>query len=515
MAFPTAVRRGLAVSSTTNTASWTPSFTFTSLNTAVASGERVLWRCYVAVDGNGGGSLSETSGSGWAVEKYDANGIAAAGALFTLETTGAYAASAFPAITITLAAGTEQYSAIMLASKVASGATIGTLTATSTNGSSTNSNPPAITNSSGAARDVQVDAFRAGDAQVVATIAPTNYGNLLTQAGASTTGASSNTAERQINIANGGTEDPGTFTSVTEQWATITFGFYEIAAAGGGATLTAAGGTYAVTGSTAALRRNVPVVAAGGSYSLTGKTATLSRQIKIIAVAGAYALAGTAASLRRAVTLAAVSGSYAVTGKAATLSKGAITLLAAAGSYIVTGTAAALKAGYRIFARSYTGATAPALDPNGFPDPRTYTLTGSTAALLRGTKVLGAAGSYLLNGAAALLNSGLRLTGGSGAHVYTGTQAALLKGNRITAGGIAYAVTGKSAALKIAYRVPASPGAYALVGSLAGLTIGTGSLNYTLPAIAGAYVLTPAAVQFRRPFPPFLILTPDPIPAEV
>lgn len=99
------------------------------------------------------------------------------------------------------------------------------------NGSSTNSNPPSITNSSGASRDVTVVCTRSGDSTVVATAAPTNYSNLQTQAGGGTGGASTNTAERQINIANSGSEDPGTFTSASEQWACFTFGIYEYTAA--------------------------------------------------------------------------------------------------------------------------------------------------------------------------------------------------------------------------------------------------------------------------------------------
>lgn len=84
-------------------------------------------------------------------------------------------------------------------------------------GSSTNSDPPA----SHAVRitaDHLVFVCRAGDATVQATAAPTNYTNLDTQTASGSTGASIAVARRELNITSGSTEDPGTFTSATEQW---------------------------------------------------------------------------------------------------------------------------------------------------------------------------------------------------------------------------------------------------------------------------------------------------------
>lgn len=104
----------------------------------------------------------------------------------------------------------------------------GVPTATSANGNSTNSNPPNI--DMGTSRNHLWVATRSGDSTVVASVAPTSYTNLQTQAAAGTGGASSNTAEYSTTSA---TEDPGTFTSATEQWVSFTVGIPPADATGG------------------------------------------------------------------------------------------------------------------------------------------------------------------------------------------------------------------------------------------------------------------------------------------
>jgi hypothetical protein len=87
----------------------------------------------------------------------------------------------------------------------------------SANGSSTNSDPPNL--DTGNNKNYLWIVTRSGDSTVVATAAPANYTNLQTQAAAGTGGASTNTAERSLAAAS---ENPGTFTSITEQWASFT-----------------------------------------------------------------------------------------------------------------------------------------------------------------------------------------------------------------------------------------------------------------------------------------------------
>ena len=153
-----------------------------------------------------GGTMASTSGSDWNQFQVSTNGIIVTGTVFWM-----FATSTTPSLTVTSAASRGSSH---IAYRI-SGA--GTPVAEVTNGSGTNSNP-AILRTSGA-RNYLLLASRHGDAQVVATVAPANYTNLYTRAGASATGASTNVAQRFLNTSN---EDPGTFTSATEQWVAFT-----------------------------------------------------------------------------------------------------------------------------------------------------------------------------------------------------------------------------------------------------------------------------------------------------
>jgi hypothetical protein len=159
---------------------------------------------------------------------------------------------------------------------------------------------------------------------------------------------------------------------------------YITAVTGGGATtLTAAAGSYALTGSAAALLRKQ--VAAAGAYTITGTAAALLR--KQVAAAGAYTITGTAAALKRGQVTPA--GSYTITGAAANLVATAnLVFPAAAGSYTLTGAAAAFQIGGNVVLAT---------------DPGAYTLTGTAATFaISDNRVLAAAaGAYALTGSPA------------------------------------------------------------------------------------------------------------------
>lgn len=144
--------------------------------------------------------------SGWNKLGQASNSTVVTGAIFWKRAAGSDTCT----VTTTTA---EQSSHVVL--RITGG---GDPTGASANGSSTNSNPPSHT--AAAAFDHLWIATRSGDSTVVATAAPTNYGNLQTLAAAGTGGASSNTAERTVNAST--TEDPGTFTSASEQWVSWT-----------------------------------------------------------------------------------------------------------------------------------------------------------------------------------------------------------------------------------------------------------------------------------------------------
>jgi hypothetical protein len=92
---------------------------------------------------------------------------------------------------------------------------------------------------------------------------------------------------------------------------------------GGTYTLTADGGTFAVTGTAAGLRAARTLAASAGTFALTGTDASLEFGRVLGADAGAYVLTGTDATLTYTVpgsyTLDAEGGSVVVTGTAATL----------------------------------------------------------------------------------------------------------------------------------------------------------------------------------------------------
>lgn len=149
-------------------------------------------------------------------------------------------------------------------------------------------------------------------------------------------------------------------------WAPLDNTRIYIPGAGGGGTtftLTADGGTYAITGTASGLYAARKVAAAAGSYAVSGTNAALKASRSVVAVPGSYSVTGTSASLLAARKLAAGEGSYAVTGTDAVLRRG-WRLVADAGSYAISGTAAALKAARKLVAAVGS-----------------YLLTGSDAAL--------------------------------------------------------------------------------------------------------------------------------------
>lgn len=151
------------------------------------------------------------SGTGWEQLDYQSNGVQVAAAAFTKVAEGSDA--------LTLLTQTAQQSShvslrIEAANRVA---------VASSQGSSTNSDPPNLALNDGSPTpEVLWVATRSGDAAVVASAAPSGYANLQTQTGGAS-GASTNTAEKTATLIS---ENPGTFTSTTEQWICYTVAFY-------------------------------------------------------------------------------------------------------------------------------------------------------------------------------------------------------------------------------------------------------------------------------------------------
>ena len=110
-------------------------------------------------------------------------------------------------------------------------------------------------------------------------------------------------------------------------------------------TLTAAQGSFTLTGQAAGLTASRLLTAAQGSYTLTGQAATLKAARLITAAQGSYTLTGQDATLTYTpavtYTLTAAQGAFTLTGQAAGLTAARL-LTAEQGTYSLTGIAAGL-----------------------------------------------------------------------------------------------------------------------------------------------------------------------------
>lgn len=126
---------------------------------------------------------------------------------------------------------------------------------------------------------------------------------------------------------------------------------------GGGPTytLTAATGSFTLTGQSANLVVSRKLVAATGSFALTGQAATLKVSRNLIAETGSYLLTGQSANLQVSRKLVAGTGSFSLTGVAVNLvytpvSSATYTLIAQTGVFNLTGQAAAFKVSRKLVA---------------------------------------------------------------------------------------------------------------------------------------------------------------------
>lgn len=220
------------------------------------------------------------------------------------------------------------------------------------------------------------------------------------------------------------TADGGTF-AVTGTAASLEHG-REVAADAG---------SYAVTGTAASLEVGYEVAAGGGTYAVTGTDASLSITDKVLAAgAGSYAVTGTDASLEHGREVAADAGSYAVTGTDASLSITDKVLAAGAGTYAVTGTDASLEVGREVAADSgtytFTGSDITlsiTADPEIDAEAGAFTFTGTAASLEVGYEILAGAGTYAVSGTDASLSiTDKALAAGAGTFVFSGSDAALI-----------------------------------------------------------------------------------------
>lgn len=224
-------------------------------------------------------------------------------------------------------------------------------------------------------------------------------------------------------------------------------------AAGGTAyTLTAALGTFSLTGKAATLRIARKLSAAAGSFALSGKAATLRVGYKIAASAGSFALSGVAANLKRTYSLASSTGSFVLSGKNAGLIVG-YRLTASAGSFSLTGQAASLRVARKLAAGAGS-----------------FALTGVDAGLV-----------YVPSGAS------YTLTASVGSFALTGQSASLWVARKLVAAQGSFSLSGQPASLRFGRNLVASQGSFILTSFEAGLVYDHSGNGYTLIAEAGSF----------------------------
>ncbi len=263
--------------------------------------------------------------------------------------------------------------------------------------------------------------------------------------------------------------------------------------------LTASAGSFTETGNAAALKKGYPLVASTGTFAETGNPASLLATRKITASAGSFATTGNAATLRADRKLTAAAGSFTETGNPATLAKG-VSLSTSAGSFSVTGNAAGLSATRRLsagtgsFAETGNAATLKAARKLS-ASPGAFNVTGNAATLTytpSGSYSLSAGtGSFAVSGNAAALRRTYNLSASAGAFVETGNAAALASGRKLPAGAGTFLATGQSATLFVSSNgsatLSANSGTFNVSGNDAALlaarrlAAGTGRFHVTRP----------------------------------
>jgi hypothetical protein len=180
---------------------------------------------------------------------------------------------------------------------------------------------------------------------------------------------------------------------------------------GGGYTIAANNGSYAVTGQSASLLRSKILIANNGSYAVTGQSATLLRSKALSGVYGSYTVTGQSATLLRSKALSGVYGTYAVTGQSATLLRAKV-LSGDYGAYTIAGQTASL-----LRSKALSGVYG------------SYTVTGQSATLLRSKALSGNYGFYTITGQSATLSKSRFLLGDSGTYGVTGQNAVITYGS--------------------------------------------------------------------------------------
>lgn len=218
-------------------------------------------------------------------------------------------------------------------------------------------------------------------------------------------------------------------------------------------TITAASGSFSLTGNAAALRADRKLAVSAGSFSLAGNSAAVTAQRKLAVAVGTFALTGNNAALTLNRKLVTASGSFAITGSSAGLIESRKVALSS-GSFLLTGNDSILTV-----ARKLTAASG------------SFSLTGNDAGLIAARKLTATSASYALTGSAANLvytpigGATYTLVGGVGSFALTGNAAVLKADRAMSAAAGSFDLTGNAAGFVFTRKLAASSGNFTLAGS--------------------------------------------------
>ena len=238
-------------------------------------------------------------------------------------------------------------------------------------------------------------------------------------------------------------------------------------------TLTAAYGTFTLTGQALDLSAGRTLTSAQGSYTLTGQTVDFKADRRLTAAQGSYALTGQTVDLVSARQFVAAQGSYSLTGQATGLAAGR-TLTADQGSYTLNGQAVVL-----VGDRTLTASQG------------SYSLNGQTVGITADRTLTAAQGSYSLNGQAIELSAGLTLDAAQGSYSLNGQAVGVTAARALSAAQGSYSLTGQAVDISTDRVLAAAQGSYTLTGIDAGLI---NTVNVSLVAAGGTYALTGQAI---------------------
>ena len=275
----------------------------------------------------------------------------------------------------------------------------------------------------------------------------------------------------------------GGTTNAADSWVAMTA---VLKPAANNYTLTAQGGSYSKTGSSASILRSKSITASGGSYALTGASAGVNRNRVLTTSGGSYSLTGSSADITYTASSINAKVSWVQLELPEATTSNSYVLTASGGAYTITGASVSIYRNKSILA---TGGT--------------YSLTGQSAIVLRSKRLGALGGSYIYTGQQVnitygALSNNYQLTAQGGSYSLTGANANVTKSKLLIAGGGTYTLTGADALLVRGRVLIANGGSYSVTGGSANISWSAGAIQYTLICQGGSYTLLGSSVNLSK-----------------